>query len=186
MTIKTLVTLTLLACLMAGCSVPWTIEHQATPNMILEKRTFALRAINFSGLRVGEKSEQAYLANKSAQTREQWVGDKLAINRAFANALTTRAAEAGIEIDRAGTGSLSIHARVRWLEPGFNVGVAQKRSKVRMTLQIRDSEGNVVDEIKLKHRTEAYTTRDRLKGDGQALGEIAASYLTLRVHGDTP
>ena len=171
---------------LVGCAAPWQVVKQADPNPMLGKRKFGLAPINFRGLRVGEKTEQDYLAKKSDETRAKWVGDKHRMNRNFRESLIAEASEAGIEIERGGASDFTLVPRVRWLEPGWNVGVAQKRSKVRMTLAIMDSDGNVVDTIKLKHRTEGYTTRGRLEDDAEALGEMAADYVKLRATGEAP
>ena len=171
--------------MVTGCrSAPWRVVRQAAPNPLEGKKTFALAPISFRGLHVGETTEQDYLAEKSQETRQKWVGDKKAINATFARTLVAEAEEAGIEIDPMGSGSFTIHPRVAWLEPGFHVGMAKKSSKVRLTFVIIDRDGNLIDHVKLTHGSEGYTIRGRLEDDAEALASRVADYLQGRVVGE--
>src|SRR5437763_17206830 len=64
----------------SGCSPPWQIVRQTTPDPFLGKTQFALLPVNFTGLRVGEKDEVSYLANKDDDSKRKWAGDKEGIN----------------------------------------------------------------------------------------------------------
>jgi hypothetical protein len=175
---------------LVGCGPPWQILHAAEPNPFVNQRTFAVLPIDYIGLEVGEKSEPEYLAEKDAETRQNWTGDKLGMNEEYAKHLIEEANERGIRVTLA-TGPASapfiIRPAVRWLEPGFYVGVASGSSEVKMTVQITTPDGKVLDEIQMSHRTGASlvnsATGHRLRSDGAGLGEITAEYLEKRVTG---
>jgi hypothetical protein len=181
--------LSLLALLIA-CGPPWQVVRQATPNPLLGKRHFVLRPIDFSGLRVGEKTEQGYLAEKDEESRSNWVGDKKGMNDEFANTLMSGARDSGIQVAVDGDADFFIQPKIPWLEPGFYAVVAAKPSEVDMTLLILDKDGQVVDEIVMKHGTGASMTNpavgNRLRDDAEALGGYAAEYLATRVTGEQP
>ncbi len=172
-----------------GCGPPWEVVRQATPNPLLGVKTFSLKPVDFSGLRVGEKTEQGYLAEKDEETRGKWVGDKKAMNEEFSGKLLSEARDEGIAVQMGGEGDYTIEPKVTWIEPGFYVGVAAKPSETQMTLIIRDRGGAVVDEVLMKHNTNASLMNpavgNRLRDDAEALGAYAAEYLATRSAGAT-
>jgi len=175
---------------LVGCGPPWKIMHATEPNPFVNQRTFAVVPVDFAGLEVGEKPEAEYLAEKDAETRQNWQGDKLGINEEFAKRLIEEANENGIRVVLAtgpGAAPFIIRSSVRWVEPGFYVGVASGASEVQMTVQITTPDGRILDEIKIKHRTGGSvvhaSTGQRLRADGGGLGEITAEYLQKRVSG---
>lgn len=174
--------------LFIACGPPWQVVRQAVPNPLLGKTQFVLKPIDFSGLRVGEKTEQGYLAEKDEETRGKWVGDKKAMNEEFANSLMAEARDNGIIVQMGGEGEYTVEPKIPWLEPGFYVGVAAKNSETHMTLIIRDKAGQVVDEITMKHSTTANLTNpavgNRLRDDAEGLGDYAARYLATRSKGE--
>jgi len=177
---------------LVGCGPPWTIMHATEPNPFVNQRTFAVVPIDFVGLEVGEKAEPEYLAEKDAETRQNWAGDKLGINEEYAKRLIEEANENGIRVVLAtgpGAAPFIIRPAVRWLEPGYYVGVASGSSEVQMIVQITTPDGRVLDEIKIKHRTGGSVVHassgQRLRSDGAGLGEITAEYLQKRVAGSS-
>ena len=175
---------------LVGCGPPWQIMHAAEPNPFVNQRTFAVLPIDYVGLEVGEKSEPDYLAEKDADTRQKWTGDKLGMNEEFAKHLMEEANEKGIRVTLAtgpGSAPFIIRPAVRWLEPGFYVGVASGSSEVKMTVQITTPDGKILDEIQIKHGTGASLVNSavghRLRSDGAGLGDITAEYLEKRVSG---
>jgi hypothetical protein len=175
------------AFLFIGCGPPWQVVRQATPNPLLGVKQFSLKPIDYTGLRVGEKDEAGYLAEKDEETRGKWVGDKKGMNDEFVNKLMGEARDKGIAVQIGGETDFTVEPKVPWLEPGFYVGVAAKSSELHMTLIIRDKAGQVVDEITMKHSTGASMTNPssggRLRDDAEAIGSYAAEYLATRSAG---
>lgn len=171
-----------------GCGPPWRVMMQANPDPFLGQSTFAVLPIDFTGLVVGSKPEQVYLAEKDADQQRSFLADKAAINEEFAKALMATAHDEGLTVVPA-TGPQSapfmIRPYVSYVEGGFYVGVAAAPSEVRMTLRITTPDGRVLDEIAVNHKTGAGITRpssgQRLRDDGEGLGEIVAKYLKTRV-----
>jgi hypothetical protein len=176
-----------------GCSPPWQIVKQTTPDPFVGKTQFALLPINFTGLRVGEKDEVSYLAEKDEESKQKWAGDKEGINGEFAQHLMATASEAGITVtptlNPAGA-EFILRPAVAWLEPGYYIGIASGASQVRMMLQILSPNGSVIDEILLEHGTAGSLTNaavgTRLREDGEDLGRYAGKYLVFRNSGKAP
>ncbi len=90
--------LAVLACAaVAGCGPHWIVLSQASPNVLLGARQFAVMPIDFSGLHVGEKDEAGYLAEKDEGQRVAWARDKLAVNELRRRPCGREAAKRGIQ-----------------------------------------------------------------------------------------
>jgi hypothetical protein len=180
-----LASLSLLA--LAGCGPPWVVRAQASPNPLLGQKRFAVKSIDYTGLRVGEKTEEGYLAEKDADSRSNWAGDKTGMNDEFFNKLRSGAKDAGIEVVPGEDADYVIEPRVPWIEPGFYAVVASKPSEVQMTVRILDRSGALVDEIEMRHQTAASMTNpavgNRLRDDAEAIGGYMAKYLEQRTSG---
>lgn len=179
-----------LASVLVGCGPSWVVVKQATPDPFLGQKKFGVLPVDYSGLHVGEKDEASYLAEKDAETRNNWAGDKLGLNDKFAESLMEEARAAGVEVVKA-TGPADapfmIRPHVAWLEPGYYIGISSGSSQVKMTLQITAPDGTVIDEVQLEHGTagsiSSASTGQRLRSDGEGLGETAAKYLAFRSTG---
>lgn len=178
----------ILAALLAGCGPPWQILRQANPDPFIRQTKFAVLPINFTGLRVGEKTEADYLAEKDAEARNNWVGDKLGLNEEFTSNLISTAREHGLTVVPAtgpGDAPFVIRPSVAWLEPGYYIGIAAGSSKVKMTVQITAPDGAVLDELIIQHGTggsvQNAAVGTRLREDGENIGQILAEYLKTRV-----
>lgn len=185
-------TILLLVCLfslfaLAGCGPPWIVRSQASPNPLLGQKSFAVKAIDYTGLRVGEKTEEGYLAEKDAESRGNWSGDKTGMNDEFFNKLREVAKDGGIDVVPGTDAEYVIEPRVPWIEPGFYAVVASKPSEVQMIVRITKG-GQVVDEIELKHNTGASMTNpavgNRLRDDAEAIGAYVGEYLVQRTSGE--
>lgn len=178
------------ASLLVGCGPKWVVVKQAAPDPFLGQKKFAVLPVDYTGLSVGDKDEASYLAEKDDETRSSWAGDKLGLNDEFAKKLMEEARAAGIEVVKA-TGPADapylIRPHVAWIEPGFYIGISGGASDVKMTLQITSPDGRILDEIQLEHRTggtvSEASTGQRLRSDGEGLGEAAAGYLAFRSTG---
>ena len=171
---------------LGGCSPPWTVVVQAVPNPMLGKGSFTVQPIDFTGLRVGEKTEASWLAEKDEEQRSSWLEDKKGMNDEFASNLINEAKDEGIQVSPPSQQApFIVQPKVEWLEPGFYAYVAKRPSQMRMTVRISDANNNLVDEITLSHSTAAAMTNPssggRLRDDAEALGKYVARYLKSRV-----
>ncbi|AKT44003.1 hypothetical protein [Chondromyces crocatus] len=186
------------ASLLMGCGPRWQVVHQTTPSPLVNQRSFAVLPIEYSGLRVGEKTEAQYLSEKDAKQQESFQADKDALNQNFARALIEGAAGDAINVALAtgpSAAPFEIRPVVTFIEPGFYAVVASMPSEVHMTLRITLPNGQVIDEITLAHSTDSRSgfsvggismnpsSGGRLRKDGEGLGEIVAKYLRERVGG---
>lgn len=176
--------------LLAGCGPKWVVLTQAAPNPLLNQNKFAVLPVDYTGLTVGQKTEADYLAEKDADTRANWDGDKAGIDAEFVKVLTERASGAGITVVKAAgpaDAPFQIRPKVEFIEPGFYAVVASRPSEVRMKVQITAPDGKIIDEITIRHGTQATMTNpavgNRLRDDGEGLGAIMADYLKVRVTG---
>ncbi|MEP7119806.1 MAG: hypothetical protein ABJE95_02805 [Byssovorax sp.] len=182
-------TMVLFALALIGCGPPWVVVMQTTPNPFVNAPKFSVVPTDFTGLTIGDKPEQVYLAGKDAGQQQSFASDKAGINEEFVNTLIKQAREAGIEVvlgTGPGDAPFQIHPAVGWIEPGFYVGVASAPSQVRMRLQITTPDGRVLDEIIMKHLTGGSlfnpSSGGRFRSDGGGLGAWSAKYLNSRVH----
>jgi hypothetical protein len=182
-------TVALFAFALTGCSPPWVVVMQTTPDPFVNAPKFSVLPTDFTGLTIGEKPEAVYLGEKDAGQQQSFLGDKAGINEEFVNALIKQAREAGIEVVLASgpaDAPFVIHPSIQWVEPGYFAGVVGAPSQTRMKLQITAPDGRVLDEILMRHMTGASfiyaSSGGRLRKDGQGLGEWSAKYLKTRVH----
>lgn len=189
-----LVCLFVLAQLAAGCVPKWTVIQQAEPNPFVGKSEFAVAPADFSELRVGEKTEAQYLAEKDDGQRASFAGDKQAIDELFFAELRSEASAAGLQIDRASKPApFVIRPIVQFIEPGFYAVVASAPSQVRMRVLIETADGTVLDIIELLHQTDSASSGwsvggistnpssgGRLRDDASWIGEAVGEYLVER------
>jgi hypothetical protein len=176
--------------MLAGCGPKWIVLTQAAPNPLAGQTKFGLMPVDYAGLIVGEKSEAEYLASKDEESRASWAGDKSGIDTEFGKRLMEKATESGINVVKAtgpGDAPFMIRPKVEFIEGGIYTYVFNKASQVRMKVQITTPDGKVIDEIAIKHGTPASITNpaigNRLRDDGEALGNTMAGYLKFRVTG---
>jgi hypothetical protein len=179
------------ACLFAvGCAKPYHIIHQAQPNPFIGKTQFVIAPVDFTGLRVGSKTEDEYIADKKDESVESWNGDKQAINDKFQESLSGRSAEKGLDVTPANgvVHTYLIKPQVRFIEPGFYAYVAKAPSKVEMVVVITDEHNNEIDKIMVEHGTDSGmfnpSSGQRLRSDAEALGSYVSIYLKDRTTPD--
>jgi hypothetical protein len=178
--------------LSVGCGPAWTVVKQASPNPLTPQKSFAIEPVRFDGLKVGKKTEQEYLADhaKDAQFEAKWKGDQASIDQAFSSTLAAQAK--GLQVAPgapAAPGPYVVRPIVTFIEPGVFTMVFNLPSEVRMTLQVVDSAGAVVDEITMKRSVSPgsimgvptnVSVGERLRECGRLLGSLAAQYLRAR------
>jgi len=184
----TLAALAIAALTCLGCGPPWAVIVEAVPNPFFGQGKFAVMPVDFTGLRVGNKSEAEYLSGKDGSQQQSFAADKAGINEQFAAALVERSQANGIRVDLATgpqDGPFVIRPSVQFVEGGFYAFVAAESSRVEMNVRITTPDGRILDEIAVAHGTQATMTNPssggRLRDDGRVLGYIVARYLATRV-----
>jgi hypothetical protein len=172
--------------LLVGCGPSWQVVVQAIPNPFLGQRKYGVIPIDFTGLRVGKKSEAAYLEGKDEEGRAALLHGKAALDKSFVATLAAKAYAAGMQIGPSEAGvPFVIRPSVRWIEPGFYAVSASAASRVRMALRITMPDGRPLDEIVLEHGTPASLANAdieaRLKEDGEGLAEALVKYFEVRI-----
>jgi hypothetical protein len=174
-----------------GCGPPWHVIVQAAPSPFMGQRKFAVQPVDFSTLRVGNKPEPVYLAEKDEKQRASFAEDKAQLNNRFLEAFREEGIRGGLEIVPA-TGPadapFTIRPAIPFIEPGFYVGIASAPSRVEMNVRILTPDGRILDEIALIHGTApslgiTMSSGGRLRSDGEGLGRSLGQYMELRVVG---
>lgn len=178
------------AATVSGCGPAWTVVRQAQPSPFNAQSAFAVEPIAYEGLKVGDKNEADYLAEKKPEQVEAWRADLGKLNQAFADTLVKEGK--GLQVTAgaaAAPGPYSVKPMVSFIEPGVWAAVVNIPSEVRMTLRIVDGQGTVVDEVStsVKYATQSImgvpvnvSVTERLNECGKRLGESAAQYLKVR------
>ena len=174
---------------LSSCAPPWTVVAQAVPNPLAGQRNFAVMPIDYNGLRVGEKTEAAWMSGKDEDARQSWIGDKTAMNDEFAKALMEDASGNGIRVGPPTENApFKVEPHIEWVEPGTYTYFVNRAPEIRMVMQITDPDGGVIDEIIIQHATPATMTNPssggRFRDSAEAIGEIAAQYLGTRVNNE--
>jgi hypothetical protein len=172
--------------LLCGCGPSWQVVTQAVPNPMAGKNGFAVLPVDFSGLRVGDKTEAEWMGEKDQETRSSWDGDKKAMNEKFQANLISEAGESGIQvIPGPAQSNFVVAAHITWVEPGVFTGFVNIASEIEMTVKITTGDGKPIDEIMLKTKYDASmydpSSGGRLRHCAEALGDIMAAYLKTRV-----
>ena len=112
---------------LCGCAPPWTVVVQAVPNPMLGQRNFTVMPIDFTGLRVGEKTEAGWLSEKDEEQRSSWLEDKKSMNDKFASELMSDAQDEGIAVSPPSQPApFIVKPKIEWVEAGFYAVVASK------------------------------------------------------------
>jgi hypothetical protein len=186
----------LAAIFMSGCGPRWVVLSQAQPNPFVGKTEFAVLPIDFSGLMVGEKTEEQYLSEKTDEQRASFEADKVAMVQKFEAAMRAYASGDGVHVATA-SGEVKapfiIKPHVTFIEPGFYAVVASGSSQVTMRVRIETTQGQLLDEIELTHGTNSAngssiggislnpSSGGRLRDDAEEIGDAMGEYLTTRV-----
>ncbi|MFO0620943.1 MAG: hypothetical protein U0745_06080 [Polyangia bacterium] len=180
------------AATVGGCGPAWTVVRQAQPSPFNAQSTFAVEPIAYEGLKVGDKNEADYLAEKKPEQVEAWRSDLGKLNQVFADTLVKEGK--GLQVTAgaaAAPGPYSVKPMVSFIEPGAWAAIVNIPSEVRMTLRIVDGQGTVVDEVStsVKYATQSImgvpvnvSVTERLNECGKRLGESAAQYLKVRAN----
>jgi hypothetical protein len=175
--------------LLAACGPAYQIIAQAVPNPMLGKNGFAVMPIDFTGLRVGEKSEAEWMSEKDADAKSSWEGDKKGMNDRFGGNLISEAAGEGITVvPGPAQQPFVVQAKAIWAEPGFFAGIVSAASELELNVRITTPDGTLIDEIRVKTAADASmydpASGTRLRHCAEAAGSIVADYLKVRVKGE--
>lgn len=167
-----------------GCGPPWQVVKQAAPNPFLGKKAFGALPMDYTGMEIGGKTEAEYVADKDADSRQKWEGDKGAIAGNYVGQLIGKASEAGIQVTP-GPGEFIVKPRTVFVEPGIYTAIYNKASQLRVNVQVTDAQGAVLDEFIVKSATAAdfgnISSGQRLRKDAENVGRYSGMYLQSRV-----
>src|SRR5689334_4978313 len=95
---RSFIVLAALALGAAGCAPLWQVHIMSVPNPFFGQRRFAVLPIDYTGLRVGQKSEAQYISEKDSVQVKSFQEDKAALNERFMGQLMANAKSAGIDV----------------------------------------------------------------------------------------
>src|SRR5262249_16072252 len=155
----------------------WRVVTQASPDPFVGQTRFAFLPFDYANLQVNYKSEAQYLADKSPESKQDYLSAKEALEEVFSTSLIEGVRGEGIQVQKTsspGDASFVIRPFITYIAPGFYGHFEGNRaSEVQMTLRITKPDGQVLDEVALRHSTDAGLTGqssgDRLRGDGAGL-----------------
>ena len=177
--------------LLAACGHPWKVAVQAAPNPFYGKGRFGVIPVTFNQLIVGDKTEREWMSEKDGDQQASWQEDKGAMNEKFTAALVEGGASYGVSIVRStgpGDAPFLIRPNVTFYEPGIYSFVFNKNTVVKMTIQITDPTGQVLDEVLIERMSPATITNPssggRARDAAAQVGKVMAKYLQFRVGGE--
>lgn len=176
--------------LLGACGgTPWRVVSQAQPSPLRGQRAYIIAPLDYSELRVGDKTEADHVALKPADEQEGWKEAKAGMEQEFTDNLKIAANQAGVVATVGQDGPFVVRVKVNYITPGWYGVVTGGASGVRINVKIFDAQQTLVDEFLLEHGTPAgfglTTVAQRLRVDGRWLGEWTGKYLGQRSHGDT-
>jgi hypothetical protein len=166
---------------LSGCAPQWIIHSHASPDPFKNQKDFAVLPIAFADVRIGDKSEASYLAEKPPAEAQAFYANQAALNAEYLKSLTEAARAIGIHIvpaSRAQTAPFLIQPSVTTIDPGMG---DKWPSTVRMLVRVGTMDGKVYDTVEINSRSAAYAVEARLRNDGFELGRTTVDYLKSRV-----
>jgi hypothetical protein len=174
--------------LVTGCAnTPWTIVHEAPSAPYGKTSNMTIDDLTFDDLKVGEKTEAQYLSAKSERSQQSFLADKEAMTSEFRRGFD---AERGslpiIPAGIPGSQPFVVKPSVTFIEPGFfGAGVLSKPTEIRVTVDVFDPKGDVVDEIIISEKIHGTLENDpasgtRMREAAEKIGRDAAVYLKQR------
>ena len=170
-----------------GCADPWTLVHQVNPTPYGKSSNMTIEELSFDDVKVGEKTEDQYLATKSADTQQSFRGDKDAMVAQFRKGFDAeRGALPIIPAGLPGSNPFVIKPRVTFIEPGFFSGmIVSASTELRVTIDVVDANGNMDDEIVISTKVSATmddpASGTRMREAAQEVGRDTAAYLKKRL-----
>jgi hypothetical protein len=161
------------------------IVRQASPTAFKGMITLQVKPIDFTNLRVGEKTEAQWLADKDPDAQASHAGDKAGMSEDFTAKITETVAERNMRVADGPGAQLVIQPRVPWLEPGYwATGWASKSAEIDIVVTISLPDGTVLDEIKTRAEgVVGFSTGERLRWAAKVAGEAVGQYIVQRASG---
>jgi hypothetical protein len=169
------VALLLLLGLVLGCGLPPPVVLvQANPNPLRGQRGFVVMPVAFAApLRVGQKIEAGYLANKSPDEAKTWEDAKIALNAKLNEGLLAQ----GLADP---TAAFTIRTTVAFIEPGYYVVMDTAPAEVDVEISIADRQGVEIDRLAMRPKAAGFTVTQRIERCGTIAGTMLAKYLRAR------
>jgi hypothetical protein len=139
-----------LSLIAVGCGGPWTVVKQASPNPFSAQTAFFVTPPTWNNLQVEGRDEAAWLAGKKPETQQAHNNDKLAFSSRFQQMMVTKAR--GLDIHDNAEGrppGWTVRTNVHYFEPGFYAVVTSAPTRVRLTVDFVDPNGQVADQIEV-------------------------------------
>ncbi len=134
----------LCAAFLLACANPWKVLHSSGPPSALKGVTTFKVTVDYEGLMIGGKSEAEYVGGKDADTAASFAGDKKGMQEAFLATLVSNKSDFAF----GDTGQVDVRINVRFIEPGFYVGVAKMPTSL-ITDVTFSKDGQVLDQIEI-------------------------------------
>jgi len=169
-----------------GCSKPYVVLREASPNPFVDESNFVVLPIDYGG--GGEIVRPPYNPSSMVTSAGIIQREQDGINQQFQASLRSVAADNGVSVnDPRGIGTTYVlrpHLRFNGAEMPSS---AQAPFGLEMTVSIADERGVELDRILVRHGTDsasnAYSTGDQLRAEAADLGESVALYLRDRTAG---
>lgn len=168
---------------LAGCAAGpnMTVRVQAAQNPLAPTTTFTVeRASLDPSFQVVAQSESAWLADKSAETRASWNGDKSLMSEKFVESFMH---EKGALAAQPSPGHAAFTVRARYLDYtpkqwGF---MQQRNGALSAEVEIVDAAGHTVDAIRFyANECGGYTATQSAEECAEKIGGAAAKYVKKR------
>jgi hypothetical protein len=181
---KTMLAFALVALVVTGCGPKWVVVSQAAPNPMTSASKFSVeKAVLDPSFRVGEKTEQEWMGEKSPETKDKWDGDKVAISELFVEGFMQAKGDLLAE-SGPGKGVFTVRAKYIHCEPGYNIGISSAPTELQANVEFLDAADHVVDVIRFdvaQGGAWSFSSGERGRECARRIGALAAKYLQNRV-----
>jgi hypothetical protein len=166
----------------AACS-QWTVIKSVEPNPYATGACkVAVQPLDFSGVRIGNVTEQEWLAKKPPEETGSYNTDKGTMSQNFQTELVANTVP---YTTAGGTAPYVLKPKLTMWEPGFFTAFVNKPSECSLVVEVTDDKGAVLDEITTSTQIPASiynpSTGGRMHSCGKQLGRIAAKFLSSRL-----
>jgi hypothetical protein len=173
--------LLVVALVVTGCGPKWVVVTQAAPNPMTSASKFSIeKAVLDPSFRVGEKTEQDWMGEKSPETKDKWDADKVAISELFVEGFMRAKGDLLAE-SAPGKGVFTVRAKYIHYEPGYNIGIAAAPTELVANVEFLDAADHVVDVIRIQVSQGGWSAGERARDCARQIGALAANYLQKRV-----
>jgi hypothetical protein len=163
------------ALLSAGCTTPYVLLHEASPNPFDGYGEFVVLPVDYTNLAPSAPAAGGTALNQGAAA---------GVNDQFQTSLRKTLADNGIDVDPPGTaGVYVLRPRVQRMDSGGEQAIPGGTSRLEMSVAITDPSGAVLDEIQIAHGTDPGSSADgtaRLRADADAIGVTVGVYVRDR------